>query len=357
MNRFCIILTLVASIALSASCKRSEKMSDSELAALVLDAPAADAKVLLNKRVNLDEDPGLEIVAVISSQGKERFALLRHENDAWKRITHLDFPVQGSQPKAGVADNVGSAVLRVVTKPIGEGSKLNSVLVEYATGDPAAQGIPQILIFTKLKKSYDSLTALPKHPGMLKEKKIPFTFTDKDVLILFAENPEYAHELRYNGFEVMDWHPGYPFPQLVEYETKRNGNVVDVNVTLRNQGDYSSLCYISLSLPAGGQVEFQDKEGMKLYAPGQRVYNRELKGFIPASYPLFEITKTGWRPLHRTVLKFKYKLPEKSETPPAIFLRVSAKRGNDVENFPGEHSLVSTGKDQQGFPVYTLMMP
>ncbi len=357
MNRCTAFLFLILALGAAFECRRSEKMSDAELAALVLDTAAADAKVLLNKRINLDEDPGLEIVAVVSSQGKERLALLRHENDVWKRAAQVDFPVQGQQPKAGATENIGSAVLRVMTKPVGEGSKLNSVLVEYATADPAAQGIPQILMFTKLKKSYDSLIALSRHAGMLKEKKIPFTFTDKDVLILFADNPEYAHELRYNGFEVMEWHPGYPFPQLVEFETKRTGNVVDVNVTLRNQGDYSSLCYISLSLPAGGQVEFQDKEGMKLYAAGQRVYNRELKGFIPASYPLFEITKTGWRPLHRTVLKFKYKLPEKPETPPAIFLRVSSKRGNDVENYPGERSLTSTGKDQQGFPVYTLMMP
>ncbi|MBI3395974.1 MAG: hypothetical protein HY042_09075 [Spirochaetia bacterium] len=350
---------LAGAALLPAACHRAEKTSESDIlkAAFSGAQTPADAKILLNKRANLDEDAAVETVAVIRYGGQERLCLL--DNKAQRCDVNLEFSGANIPPHPQ-GEFVGDVIRRVVIRPVGEGVKMNSVLVEYMlveSGEP----VSHIMVFTRMKKAYDSAVLLSNHPLVKKDKKVEYVFTDKNALVLFASHTDQVLELRSTGFELLEWKVGFPFPHFSEFQVKDAGTTKEITLTLKNVGDYSALSYISIGFPAGGKVEYDDKDGVKLYRPGTRVYNRQLKGFVAAEYPLLEVTRSNWRGFYRTTVKFKYTPPEEkagaadgAKTPPVVLVRVAAKRGNEVENFPPDNGTAPAVKDQQGFKAYSF---
>lgn len=367
-----ILLFAVIPVTFPTCKKKDERLSPSDIVrlAFVEEKTSGDAKVIYNKRLNIDTDSDMETIAIIKYHSAERFVIFKKDNGHWKKIRSIDFLLRkpgyyryrdGKGWHSGKKDSEALAriIQRVILSPIGSGAKRNSVLLEYLRKDPLSPVISsQIRIFTDLRSSFDSLNVLTEHPLVIRDKRIPYRFEKKNKLFFFPDDKGYRAELRFNGRENIIYYPGntliyYSAPEIEQSGGPESG--YKVTLELKNIGDSALISYISLSFPQGDHVRPLKKGLVRVYRSGARIFNRRAR-LMAAKYPLLEITKKGWRSYYRTRVRFLWQpsAVSKAARKSILLVRTVSKVSDDKTLSPPEPSSVVTVKDQQGYRAYAF---
>ena len=339
--------------------KKGGKISATELRKIVFagEKAPADSRILLQKRINLDDRADLEIVALIAHRDAERFALLKKSGENYRRVRFIDFAVSGLQGKKKGGKGLGQAIQRVSLRPIGKGAKRNSVLLEYLAPGPGGVPYSHMMIFTGFSRVFDSSLSLARHPLLNRLQGVPYRFSSKGELEIFYEDSGYRAQLRFNGREFTPWYPGEPLVRFIGFTSKpapARPGFREGTLELMNIGGFALITYISLSFPGKEEIKIGKTRGSRLYGIGSRIFNRRSRS-IGASYPLLEVTRRSWRPWHRLKIRFFWKPGKTADKKPMLLVRTAIRRGTETIHAPlNKEGLSARTTDQQGYPAYVL---
>ncbi len=370
--RFSYLLPVLLSFAACFCGSKDGKLSDSAIldASFEGETQPKDARVLLNRRVNLDVEASLETVALIAHGDVERLVLLRQVPGRVHRLRKFDFVLRepGSYTYASGkgwvraagkpegqkgAGSLGRIVRRVQVGLIESKTGPSSTMVEYLTEVPGRNRVEShLLVLTGLERSFDSVLALAEHPTVLREGRVPHEFNQSGQLTLFPGDSGFAARLRWNGKELVSWYPGEPLFVFLPVRRSEAQGASEYTFQIRNDGGPALLSYISLSFPPGTDVTPLGREPPRLYRAGATVHARGGRT-MAARAPLLEATVRGWRSFHRTTLRFRVRTSDPKAT---VLARVVYRGNNENRLSPPERSSVSVAVDQQGYPAYVISL-
>ncbi|MFB5650869.1 hypothetical protein ACE5IS_09510 [Leptospira wolffii] len=349
----------------------SKTPSDSKIISLTI--PPTEEKspdVILKKLGNLDEDPALEVFALVRNGTEEILAVFKKENGEWALKNKINFGLLNIgpfayDPKASAwkpgedekSKEAGYVVKRILMEEL-PGEDFNSLFLEVLSEEPPLGLFSVPFVIRKGEKIFDGLAALKDHPYLVKSKRTDFAYNKEEKnLTIFPSNRTYAQNFNFNGWEMVPDVSNVAAPGLLSVDAPDSwtkGKQEEVVIWFKNRGSYAGTTYISLSFPQGGKVEIESgKEGLRAYSPGTSVYSSSGK-YFSAKVPLLEVTKEGWARNHKYGVRFKY-TPE-ADGVPYILVRSTSKGFRETVNVPTDFTSVKTEMDQQDFRSYPLSL-
>lgn len=386
MKRLVILAPISLAFSLSlivSSCSRGgpAALSDADLVKVAFGTqpPPANTSVLDKRRINLDDDPDLETVALLSAGAQERLIFVKGLGAAARTLRSVDFALREpglyhydktkgwtqqtagksaasvGKKKAGADDSapLGKIVRRLLIARVGKKSDPYSVIVEYLT-DSATRGRVEshLLVFTGTNQSFNSQTALAAHPLMQKGTRLLYELTANQDLVLFPGDVGYESHLRWNGREMIVWYPGEALFRILPLTVKQTPHGDEYLLEIRNEGGPALIAYVSVSFSDKVLPKPTGRRPARLYRPGSSIHARSGRA-MAASNALLELTVRGWRSQYRQGLRFTI-----ADAPKDAFalVRVVTFRGDEKRLTPPENSSVSVATDQQGYTAYAIRL-
>lgn len=358
----------------SLNCRDSHLPPDSLLKSSILgEGSEATLRILGNKQINLDEDPGLETLVLVQSKQSETLAAFSKNQGDWQFLWKITFNMQtlgeyyydgktfnwvpGSAPGKEKTNWEGDCIKRIVLAEL-PGDSFNSVFVEVLSEEPPLGLFSIPMAYRKGKKILDGLALLKDHENTVKKKKVPFEYSPKEKSIrVFPNEVNYGIEFIFNGWEMIPQINGQPIPSLLETQVEpplEVGKESKVTLTFKNRGGSSGLTYLSFSFPDSPDVRLESESNyLKIYSIASPIYNNVQKRKISSEVPLIEQTKEGWGSYYKSSLTF-YITPVSAKT--KILFRTSYRAYREDFHQPDQFSVASPEIDQQGFYAYPISL-
>lgn len=367
-----ILYSLVIAVStLPYACSPKDRPSNSDVIDIVLAGEQmASPEVVLSRKINLDEDPDLEVLFLVRNGTQEILSTFKFENQAWIMTWKKSFSLmnigplvhsetEGSwNPSSEVEKNQGFIIKKILAEELA-GDSFNSIFIEVMSEEPPLGLFSIPMGYRKGVKIMDGFSLLKDHPKLVQSKRTDFIYKpeDKSILIFPKDRPS-SLEFVFNGWEMIPNISSQPIPALIS--SKKTGN--HYRLEFKNRGGYSTVTYLTLSFPQGGMLKPISASGLRVYRKTDSIYSRAVLKNIPAEYPMLEVTKEGWGTNVRYAFEFEYEpdlISNSNEkaTPPYFLFRTSYRYNRQVEMIPNEFSISSIRIDQQGFPSYLQQLP
>ncbi|MCC5813375.1 MAG: hypothetical protein JJT78_01345 [Leptospira sp.] len=368
MNRFFIFAITI--VIVLTNCTPKDRPKDSFVLEKALEGEKiAQPDIVLTKKINLDEEPDLEVLYLVRNANSEILIAFKKKGDSWETLWMKKYSLLNLGPLAhSLQENKWVAVQEpekkegyIVKKILLEelpGDNFNSVFIEMMSEEPPLGLFSVPMGYRKGKKILDGLAVLKDHPTVKATKRSEFEYKAKDKSILvFPKDRNLNLEFVYNGFEMIPNLSSQPIPSIIKLENTNN----KYRIEFKNRGGFNTNTYITLSFPQGGKAKGLSDTGVKAYNKGDSVYSKTRDKYIPASYPMVEATKPSWGSNVRYAFEFEYdcqcELKDLLEDLHFLF-RISYRYNRQVEMIPNEFSIYpEITSDQQGFPAYKLLLP
>jgi hypothetical protein len=401
-------LTILIGLLMGLGCSKSKKMSKSDIFEILKISDNSQAKLAMNKYINLNNQPDMETFAIILMNDHEKLASFKKSGTKWQLIKDYSFflPQYGpykfidnindwvpapSSEKKGIKNkrfsNIISHILINQIKP----NKFNSILLSYL-GSPIQAKVNSGIGFIEenfwilemednknLKKKFDFkhfMTGKKKWEGI---KKIDFTLIDDGTIVIRGKNPQLGKSeqpeinISSNGIEYYPVYKHQPFIRFYTVKLKKTSseNIYSFTLNGKNKGSFSTKSFITLSVLGGEIVKITDKPShYQHYPPGSKIFHLGQKKYIKSQNHVLEINKSPWPKNYRITTDFrikKYSSSAKKEKTAAangepkqggkfaVLLRAAFKSGGESLYLPeGMNSNVYVQKDQQGMSAYVI---
>jgi hypothetical protein len=368
MNRFFIFA--ITFVIVLTNCTPKDRPKDSLVLEKALEGEKiAQPDIVLTKKINLDEEPDLEVLYLVRNANSEILIAFKQKGDSWETLWMKKYSLLNLGPLAhSLQENKWVAVQEpekkegyIVKKILLEelpGDNFNSVFIEMMSEEPPLGLFSVPMGYRKGKKILDGLAVLKDHPTVKATKRSEFEYKAKDKsIVVFPKDRNLNLEFVYNGFEMIPNLSSQPIPSIVKLENTNN----KYRIEFKNRGGFNTNTYITLSFPQGGKAKGLSDVGVKAYNKGDSVYSKTRDKYIPASYPMVEATKPSWGSNVRYAFEFEYDClcePKDLQEDLHFLFRISYRYNRNIEMIPNEFSIYpEITSDQQGFPTYKLPLP
>jgi hypothetical protein len=361
---------------------------------LVPEGERKSPEIISLRRINLDENPDLEVLVLVRNGTEEilaEFGRKRNqeadkspskaeinpdmesdmESDTesgmesgsesdwdlrWKKSFRLlnIGPLEYSSakkswvPTENFSKEQGFIVKSILTEELA-GDNFNSVFLEVLSEEPPLGLFSIPYGFRKGIKILDGLSILKEHPKVQREKRADLGYKKEDKLFsVFPNDRAYALDFVFNGFEVIPGLSSQPIPAITYFQKIGENRY---KIEFKNRGGYSTVTYLSLSFPGEGKLK-SNSALVRIYPSGSSIYSGSLRKYISSKEPLLEITKEAWGQNVRFSVEFEYEGPGED-----ILIRSSYRYNGQTETIPNESSLVTAIRDQQGYLAYRISLP
>jgi len=318
-------------------------------------------ELVMSLQVNLDEDENAESINLVRNGMEEYISVFKSDKDGkwkldWKKSFSLVNPGAfhySSKERKWLPeknpDTKEGYIIKKLLPVLLPGDSFHSLFLEILFEDPLSDLYSIPVGYRKGIKILDGLSALADHPVLKARNRADFIYKPEDKSILvFPEERNLSIEFVFNGYEMIPNLGSRPIPSITKISKEENR----YRIECKNRGGVSSVTYLTLSFPKGGNLKAASSNGLRVYKPGDSVFSRTLGKYIPASYPMIEVTRESWGSNYRFSFEFEYEGPGDF-----ILYRASYKYNKTIETIPDSYSVVPVEVDQQGFLSYRLNLP